>query len=322
MKNWKTAAVMAALAVAGSLCSCSMDDNTEDSYPRLQVDRTTMTLAKTGTLSTGQYGTFAVRANKGYTVYSDQAWLRVDKPQGTGYTVVTVIADENDTELEREGTLTICSGEHERTISVTQNLRIPTGELRQFYKETFDWTMDPTFVVNGAQIGNPIDNNPDDWQRLMLNNALVQPVWAQQSLELYGTKGTSAYGVQWGCMTYQDSGSPRADGGLVLPLMSIPDATPVEVSFNVANDGGANSGWGDTVFMVVEVVSGSGVAANGTTVSEPVKIERNEPNGRNWHAMSFTLTGCDATTRIAIHSQNSGNQGRFYIDDIYVNEIN
>jgi hypothetical protein len=107
-----------------------MDDKAEEALPRLSVDTYEVTLARNGKSPMDKDVTFRVVANKDYEITSDQSWLDVDKPTGHGMIDVLIVAETNETNATRTGTLTVRSGSLYETIKVTAQAFFPVHMLK------------------------------------------------------------------------------------------------------------------------------------------------------------------------------------------------
>ena len=329
MKNWKTKKVafvcssptrhVSTLARQGvlllcglSIIACSMDDKADEAVPRLKVTPAVIEIAKTGTLADGSQATFQVTANKGYGITSNQTWLRVDKPQGAGWAIVTIVADENQSNSIRVGNFTVESHGLQETVIVRQTLQDPAEEakLRTFYSENFDWAK-PFAKPNS----DPVAAGAGNSNRTSVTDEKLKAAWAATGLTDWNAAKNciSAYAhyIHFNSNGYYDS-------GVVLPALSMTDTANASLTFATCSDGGGP----DIVPLVVEITEGAGSLS-----ADDPNVKRSEvmyPNNTwAWNPMEVKVYGLSATTRLAIHTSGGGKNKycRWFLDDIKLKEF-
>jgi hypothetical protein len=313
------AALLAFLCtLGGSFHSCTIDDKAEEALPRLSVDTYELTLAKNGKSSLDEDVTFEVIANKGYTITSDQKWLGVDKPTGQGMVDVTVVADENDTEDSRTGTLTVKSGDLYETILITQTIIAP-DPMRVFYHENFDW-----LIPFAKENSDPVGDNKGNSNRTNVTNSAIKEAWEASGLTDYfpTANNINAY---YNYIHFNNNNHkyhpeyPHYDMGVILPRLDLGTETVnATITVQVSPDG--TIGKLDVVPLCISIESGSGyVGELGTSkISEPVYPPTLI---YTWSTFTFVLRDIASDTRIAIRSDgNTNDYCRWFLNDILIKE--
>lgn len=308
------------LPIAATLfASCDMDDKADEAVPRLSISQVNYEMAFPGTLKDGTEATVRVIANKGYQISSDQSWLTVDKPTGSGMTDVTILCDSNKTGAERTGTLTITSSDLQEQVHITQTLYDPSAisEARTFFNDDFSWTL-PIAEANGLK--DPVGDAAGGYTRMQITDDKVKEAWAATGLTDWyiatqKADGANKINIQKGYLCFNSNS--YFNTGVILPALK--DLTTGEtvnatLSLSAAPNIGANAP--DNVPLVVEIISGPGTIDGQTSVEQTL-------TSTTWADFSFELDGISADTRIAIHTNAPSSQHycRWYLDNLLLKEL-
>lgn len=300
------------------LASCDMDDKADEAVPRLHISQVNYEVTLPGTLKDGTAATLRVTANKGYEITSDQTWLTVDKPSGTGLTDVTILCESNTSGAVRTGTLTITSHELSEQVHVTQTLYDPSAvvDLRTFFSDDFSWT-EPIAAANNLK--DPVGDPDNGYTRMQITDSRVATAWTATGLsDWYKTtvdaSAANKINIQNGYLNFNSNA--YFNTGLILPAISTNDGETANatLSFSASPDAGKNGA--DNVPLVVEIISGPG------TVNGQSSVEITLPSERAWADYSYELDDITSETRIAIHTNAPSSQHycRWYIDNLLLKE--
>lgn len=311
-----------AICCAG-LSACGVEDTAEDAVPRLKVDQNRIELIKTGTLETGAGATLYVVANKGYEVSSDAEWLSVDKPMGIGGVTLNILADENESGVERTGHLTIASGPNlSELITVVQNLeedrddRMPVGYV--YYEDDFSWCVGGSDDVGNQSIGDA--RNIYTWDYAANGFQTSLPFFQARYDDLNSNAKT----------VYTMDGYIKFDKTNTITAIAIRDlgiaagkSTNVKVSFRCAR-------YNSDKTTVVVAIEGDGTIdgasqSGSRMISAPVAMSGDK---LTWSPVSVEIRGVSSKTRIIIGDQtfvkdgiNNSGTFRWYMDDLKVERI-
>lgn len=298
--------------------SCDMDDKADEAVPRLSISQVNYEVALPGTLKDGTEATVRVTANKGYQISSDQAWLTVDKPTGSGMTDVTILCDSNKTGAERTGTLTITSYNLQEQVHVTQTLYDPSAitEPRIFFSDKFDWTLP---IADANDLKDPVGDAAGGYTRMQITDEKVKDAWAATGLtDWYITTqkpdGANKINIQKGYLNFNSNS--YFNTGIILPaLKGIKAGEKINAKLSFSAVPNIGSSGPDNVPLVVEIIAGSG------TINGQTSVEQTLTN-TTWADLSFELNGIDADTRIAIHTNAPSSQHycRWYLDNLLLKE--
>ena len=298
--------------------SCDMDDKADEAVPRLSISQVNYEVTLPGTLKDGTEATVRVIANKGYQISSDQAWLTVDKPTGSGMTDVTILCDSNKTGAERTGTLTITSYNLQEQVHVTQTLYDPStiSEVRTFFSDDFSWTLP---IADANDLKDPVGDAAGGYTRMQITDEKVKDAWAATGLTdwyitMQKSDGANKIYIQKGYIFFNSNS--YFNTGIILPALKDVKAgeeVNAELSFSAVPNIGKNGP--DDVPLVVEITDGPG------TINGQRSVEQTLTN-TTWADFTFTLDGITADTRIAIHTNAPSSQHycRWYLDNLLLKE--
>ena len=298
--------------------SCDMDDKADEAVPRLSISQVNYEVTLPGTLKDGTEATVRVIANKGYQISSDQAWLTVNKPTGSGMTDVTILCDSNKTGAERTGTLTITSYNLQEQVHVTQTLYDPStiSEVRTFFSDDFSWTLP---IADTNDLKDPVGDAAGGYTRMPITDDKVKEAWAATGLtDWYITtqepNGANKINIQKGYLNFNSTS--YFNTGIILPALQdvkTGEEVNAELSFSAVPNIGKNGP--DDVPLVVEITDGPG------TINGQKSVEQTLTN-TTWADFTFTLDGITADTRIAIHTNAPSSQHycRWYLDNLLLKE--
>lgn len=309
------------ICLGGFLHSCTMDDKAEEALPRLSVDTYEVTLARNGKSPMDKDVTFRVVANKDYEITSDQSWLDVDKPTGHGMIDVLIVAETNETNATRTGTLTVRSGSLYETIKVTQT-DAEADPMRDFYEENFEWLI--PFALENS---DPVADNKGNSNRLSIQSATIKDAWAASGLTDYYSKANNI-NAYYNYIQFNNNNHkyhleyPHWDMGVILPRLDLGTETVnAIITVVVSADGSVASGL-DVVPLVISIESGSGYV--GETGTEKKSAVFTPPTVMMmWSTYQFVLRDIAADTRIAVRSDgNTADYCRWFLKKMTIKETN
>lgn len=296
-----------------------IDDNADDALPRLKVDKNQVQVIQNGRLSNGNIPTVTVIANKGYQVTSQDEWLSVDKPEGTGRIDLSILAEPNETGAVREGHLTIVSRNLSELITVRQTLDEDTDDGNEigfvYFYDDFEWAQGGTDAITDKAAGDA--RNIYTWG--FEANGYTNPLPTFQSTYDDMNSNARTVYVMKGFLKFDKTNTLTA----ISPLnLNIPEekTTNVTVTFKAARHGS------DGVNLVV-AIDGEGEIEGGQysgdrMVSEVLPITS---ESYTWSDISVNISSITNDTKIWIGDQtilkdNINNQGtfRWYIDDLKI----
>lgn len=304
------------------LSSCACEDLAEDSAPRLKVDKSIVQVIQTGRLKSGSAPTIEVVANKGFQISSDEPWLSVDKPEGEGRMILTVLAEPNESGSVREGHLTIASLDRRATVTVRQSLeedtddRLPIGTI--YFSDDFAWCVGGTDDVGNKAIGDA--RNIYTWNYEANGFTSSLPTFQKNYEDLNAGAKT----------VYTMDGYIKFDKTNTITAIAIRDlgiqpgkTTSVRVSFKCAR-------YNTDKTNVVVAIEGDGKIADsemsGSRVISPIVPMSSEK--LTWTEVSVEITGISSNTKIIIGEMtfvrdNVKDKGtfRWYMDDLKVEKI-
>lgn len=319
MKNF-TLRILLVLC-CGWLCASCLEDQAEDARPRLTVDKISVTVIQTGTLSTGSKATVEVVANRGYVISSDAEWLSVDKPRGTGRLSVAINARPNETDDVRSGRLTVTSGNLTEVITVRQTLDPDTDdglEIGHVYlDDDFSWC---------EQFGGDDQVQfPDKGSTKPVRNYDISKAkFDEMGYSEYNYAGNAFYMAKH----YFKMGKNNQQNGLAIDLSKYIekeksstilvsfDAAPV-VSIDGAGENITLRGI-DATSVTVEIYEGPGtVDGPSDPRSNPLSLS-SVTSWNQWAGLSATLYGVTDRSKIVIRSTQYGVSGyyRWYLDNV------
>uniref|UniRef100_UPI00321670C4 BACON domain-containing protein n=1 Tax=uncultured Draconibacterium sp. TaxID=1573823 RepID=UPI00321670C4 len=306
------------------LIACE-EDNAENPDTRLSVDKTIITIVRTGTLNTGSEATLTVLANKGYEITSQTEWLSVDQLTGKGKVTVVIVAEENNTGSVREGEIVVKSEERSEIIRVIQNMNEDLDDGKKagyvYMEENFDW-----FEEFG---GNDQVTYPDQGftTRVSIHD---------KAASTFEARGYEDYNPGPDCMYmakyYLKMGKKNNQTGLSVKLQNIPvgKSSNIKLSFDVAPVIGISTE-GDVITVksidptaiVVEKLEGPGsISTHGAALSNPMSMSM-VTSWNQWVNMEVNLYGVTSKTKIAIRTSQHGSSGyyRWYLDNVKMEKI-
>lgn len=315
--NW----IITLLAVV-TLSSCSVEDLSEGTAPRLKVDKAIIQVIQTGKLKSGEAATLEVVANKGYKITSDAPWLNVSKPEGTGRVVLTVVCEPNETGAIREGHLTVASLDRTATVTVKQSLEEDTDDRLEighvYFYDDFAWAVGGSDGVGQKVSGDA--HNIYTWDYAGNGFTSSLPTYQRLYEDLNANAKTC----------YTMDGYLKFDKTNTITAIAIRDLgitpgknTSVKVSFKCARHGSDKC-------QIVVAVEGDGsitgsTNANGRVISPVVPMS---PDSYTWTEVSVDITGISATSKIILgditfvqDGINNSGTFRWYLDDLKVEKI-
>lgn len=301
------------IIVFALLCACKMEDKAEEAVPRLNVEKVIVKLLKNGLQADGSTATIQIVANKGYDIKSNAEWLLVDKPTGSGLTVVEITAMDNDTDAERMGELLVSSGNLQETIKVYQSMEDPeaTEPNRILYQENFDWA-----ISFAKEDSDPVGSGQGNSNRTKITDTTVAEAWATCGLEDWNP-GKDCISIYHDYLHFNSNGN--FDSGVILPTLRVSESTDILLSFAACPDGKGP----DQVPIVVEILSGSGTLSDdGTEVR--ISHTMTPEAAWTWTPFQIKLYGIDNSTQIAIRTTGNGANKycRWFLDNINIQKEN
>lgn len=307
---------------AAALCSCDVENTAEDAAPRLKVDKAIVQVIQTGKLKDGSVPTVDLIANKGYQVSSDQNWLAVDKPEGTGRVSLQILAQPNESGSSREGHLTVTSLDRTATVTVRQSLEqdtddgLPIGTI--YFSDDFAWCVGGSDDVGNQTIGDA--RNIYTWNYEANGFTSSLPFFQERYDDLNPNAKT----------VYTMDGYIKFDKTNTITAIAVKNlgiepgkTTSVKVSFRCAR-------YNSDKTNVVVGLEGDGKLVGGTTegkrqISEILPMSSDK---LTWSDVSVDLSGISSNSKIIIGETTFVKDGvndkgtfRWYMDDLKIEKI-
>ena len=305
----------------------------EQSASRFSVDKINVDLISSGQLSSGEPATISVVANKGYEIVSDSDWLSVDKPQGKGRVVVSVLAEKYPSGPGRSGVLTISSEGRENKVTVKQTATPFPAFGYVYFADDFSW-LKPYILAYNEKNSNPIGDSVKD-QSSGANAPNIHSVMPEL-IEDLNARGYVELNPGASVLYLQDAyfkfGKTSNHNGLILPALNLKatseEATDVELSFDWCAHG-TGAGNIDKVAIMVDVVSGPGevILPNGEKSKQSIAFDTTQKKGEyKWMKVTVNLTGVTSDTRFSIrpakmYTEGAPDQQRWHLDNINIVKV-
>lgn len=301
--------------------SCEVENLAEDAAPRLKVDKSVVQVIQNGKLKSGASATIEVVANKGFEVTSDQEWLTVDRTEGQGRAILTVLADANESGAVREGHLNVASLDRKFTVTVRQSLEEDTDDHLEigyvYFADDFKWAVGGSDDVGNKSIGDARNIYTWDYAANGFESSL--PTFQSLYEDLNAGKKT----------VYTMDGYLKFDKTNTITAIAIKDlgieagkTTSVRVSFKCAR---YNS---DKTTVCVAIEGDGSIAESETANNRVIKTVAMSDSKLSWTEVSVDISAISSATKIIIGEvtfvrDNISDKGtfRWYMDDLKVEKI-
>lgn len=314
-------------AVLLSFAACSDENTAEDAAPRLTVNKTQLTVIKTGRLDAGSRASIEILANLGYEIQVDKDWIKPAKTSGRGIETIIINVDENDSGEIRVGHINVKSEDLTETITVTQTMDPSSDDGNNigyiYLNEDFAWL--PQYG-GMDQVANPANSTT-----IPLTNAAAATArtrFKNSGYEDFNTAGSCFYLAH----NYVKMGKTNQQTGFAFTLQQVAagKSSNMKLSFDVAPnittkvvDGQTVPNNIDAVEITVEILSGPGTINNSSAKKSSSMKLSNITSWGQWEHMEVELYGVRSTSKVVIRSTQQGTTGvfRWFLDNVKLEKI-